>query len=254
MKNAIYWVIWNLAFSNLAIQVLPENVFRFAVGMWMPALSSVVFLKIEGAPIKPGINWRIGSAKSYLAAFFYALAAAIITVAIGLGTGYLKFSDEHGVGYLSAFLTLFVWIAASLGEEIGWRGYLHNHFAHLRHAPLLIGVVWGLWHFHDLISAKQAFGDLIVFTTMTILVSYFLSWLVRDGGSVLSCAFFHGIWNFFRLKILFGNPAQGTSGFFQSSNPRLTEMEGAFGLIAVILLAVPVLVLWYRRSPRKVLQ
>ncbi len=243
MKAAALWVLWNLIFANFSSNLLPENAFRFAITMSMPALSALLFLNLQKVPIRSGINWGLGTFNSYLTAVLFPSFTAFLVVLLGLATGFLQFNANHQAPILGSFLTLVVWCLASLGEEVGWRGYLHNHLKKLKHAPLIVGLIWGIWHFHDL---KGDAITMLGFTGLTVLLSYVLSWLVENGGTVLSCTVFHGFWNFLRLKILFGNPKQSTGGFFVSTSPQLTEMEGLFGLLVVAVLAIPFIYWWYQ--------
>jgi membrane protease YdiL (CAAX protease family) len=219
--------------------------------MWMPAISAIIFLRAEKVPLKEGINWGIGSKKTYLLAILVPFLSAGLTVLIGLISRKLSFNSSHSVNIVSVTLTLIIWIFSSLGEEIGWRGYLHNHLRKYKHAPLYIGIIWGLWHMQGLIQSHAEIQSIAVFIILTILVSYFLSWLINSGGNMLACGLFHGVWNFLRLKILFGNPEHANDGYFISSSPSLTEMEGLYGTISFTLLAIPFIYLWYKKGPSK---
>lgn len=108
-----------------------------------------------------------------------------------------------------------IWVVSSLGEELGWRGYLHNHLRSARHAPLWIGLVWAAWHHSHLVQmAREHPVHVVVFAMVVVETSYVLSWLIRSGGGILTTAFYHGLWNFLRMKVLFGNPSAGVAGLF----------------------------------------
>lgn len=246
------WIAWNLLFSNAIVQLLPENVGRFALAMWMPALSAMVFLRIERAPLRAGLNWHVGSGRSYVTSLGVVMITAALTVLFGTATHLLTLNPSQPIRPGSLLMTLCFWVAASLGEELGWRGYLHNHLRAgrlRRHAPLLIGLVWGLWHFRDMAASGPPWS-LVVFTVLTVLASYFLSWVIENGGSALTCGVFHGVWNLVRLKILFGNATHGVVGMFSSSAPEITEMEGVFGLAAFAVVSLPFVVSWYTQSSK----
>lgn len=245
--NTAVWVLWNLLFSTFSSKLLPQNFIGFAISMWMPALSAIVFLSIEKVPLKSGLNWGLGTARTFILAVLFPVVIAVVTVLIGLIAGRLSYDHSHQIQISNALATLMIWIASSLGEEIGWRGYLLNHLRGFRHAPLAIGVVWGSWHYRQLWQGGADLISIASFTVLTIFMSYFLSWLIECGGTVATCAVFHGVWNFLRLKVLFGNPAHGSLGYFLSSDPRLTDMEGFYGVGAVALIIVPFIILWYRK-------
>jgi membrane protease YdiL (CAAX protease family) len=90
---------------------------------------------------------------------------------------------------------------ASLGEEVGWRGYLLPRLAPrwgLVPAALAIGLLWGLWHLPADYIALKAYGPLfwlaflingpIVLTAHSIIVS--VLW-ARSARSLLVALLYH---------------------------------------------------------------
>lgn len=241
------FILVNLITSNFLVDLLPPNVFRFILSMWSPAIFAIIFSIVGGLPIKS----TLGLTKSRWAAYFVSLGFPILialsTVAIGIGLGYLTPSASWTIQISNAIPTLIIWVIASLGEELGWRGFLHTGMKRFPHAPLWIGLVWALWHFSQVIAESGMLHALAVFTPTVILLSYFLSSLREYGGGIWPGALFHGVWNFLRLKILFGDPAQDSIGLFTSNVPQLTDMEGVFGLISLLLFSIPIILYWYKK-------
>ncbi len=246
----IAWILLNLVISNYLLDFLPANAGRFIIGMWSPALTAVVFLVAARHPVGAGLSLRVGFVRAYAIGAVVPVLVAGLTVGLGFVGGYLRFNDAYTFTPGSALPTLIVWVLASLGEELGWRGYLHSRLRQHKHAPLLIGLVWAAWHYRQSFSESGPVHTLLVFTPAVILTSFVLSDLVERGTSVWPCALYHGVWNFLRLKVLFGNPAAGTGGLFNSTAPHLTEMEGVFGLLALLGLSVPFIRSWYQRPTR----
>lgn len=220
--------------------------------MWLPALTAALFALWERESLREILNLRIGAGRSYLWAATYAVAVGALTVAMGIAFGKLHWNPQPMIHWPSAVATLVVWTFASLGGEIGWRGYLHNQLRGFTHAPLIIGLVWAGWHARSLFVAHtgSTYYMIGVFTGTVILASYFLSWLVERSLSVLVRGFFHGVWNFLWMKLLFGNPEHSARGLFLSDSPMLTEMEGVFGLAAISIVGAAFVHSWYRDSEK----
>jgi uncharacterized protein len=110
-----------------------------------------------------------------------------------------------GVALLMALPVLVVGplvnVAATIGEELGWRGYLWARLAPLgpRRAALLIGVIWGVWH-APLIAMGYNYPEspvlgpllMVAFTTVYGVV---LAWLRARSESVWPAALAHGAIN-----------------------------------------------------------
>jgi membrane protease YdiL (CAAX protease family) len=90
-----------------------------------------------------------------------------------------------------------------LGEELGWRGYLHkklNERLQGLWSSLLVGVMWMLFHVHFL---GQSPIFLFFFALVLISQSVILYALLRDTGfSVLLATLFHWAFNLINLTIL----------------------------------------------------
>jgi membrane protease YdiL (CAAX protease family) len=89
---------------------------------------------------------------------------------------------------------LAVFFQAGLAEEIGWRGYglpgLQQRYSALT-ASLILGVIWGLWHFNPVNFASlwpQAFWFFFNILPFTVL----LTWVYNNTHeSLLLAVLFH---------------------------------------------------------------
>jgi uncharacterized protein len=116
----------------------------------------------------------------------------------------------------------------ALGEELGWRGYLIKALNNKKLLPvsLIIGAVWGLWHFPLILIGHNypehpaaGVGMMIIFC---ILLSPIMIYIVIKSKSVITAAIFHGINNAIgkitALNIVGGNDLInglcGLAGFF----------------------------------------
>jgi len=85
-----------------------------------------------------------------------------------------------------------------LGEELGWRGYLLSALKGRKFLPasLIIGVVWGLWHFPLILVGHNypqhpaaGVGMMVVYC---VLLTPMMVYIVIKSKSVITAAIFHG--------------------------------------------------------------
>jgi membrane protease YdiL (CAAX protease family) len=115
----------------------------------------------------------------------------------------------------------------AFGEELGWRGYLLKALRNKKLLPvsLIIGSVWGLWHFPLILIGHNypqhsviGVGMMIIFC---ILLSPVMIYIVLKSKSVVTAAIFHGNLNAIAgISLLFlvggsdlTNGATGLAGF-----------------------------------------
>ena len=242
----VLFILVNLITSNFLVSLLPPNLFQFAVAMWSPAIFAVLFSIFFGDPLKDTLGLSKSKWSAYFLASLFPVLVGILTAVIGLLPGYLTLSETWTFKPFNAIPTLIIWVIAALGEELGWRGYLHTTMKGFQHAPLYIGLVWALWHFSQIISESGITYAAAVFTPTVILISYLLSTLREYGKSIWPCALYHGVWNFLRLKILFESSANNTAGMFSTRAYQITDMEGVFGFAALVVFSIPVILYWYK--------
>lgn len=140
---------------------------------------------------------------------------------------------------LSAVLTACTFnLPAMLGEELGWRGYLHQHLVGWPAARRIafVGVVWGLWH-APLIAMGHNYpgyplvgiGMMVVFC---LLAAFLFDWSRVRVGAVWGPCVLHGIVN-------------GSAGAFvlfaAGGHVLVGSVVGVAGFMALALLALLVL-------------
>jgi membrane protease YdiL (CAAX protease family) len=96
-------------------------------------------------------------------------------------------------------------IYVPFGEEFGWRGYLQQKLMPLgpRKAVLLVGVIWGAWHWPAIFQGQQYLFDYLgepvvgpllwVWTLLPVSVLY--GWVMLRSGSVWPAVIAHGVHN-----------------------------------------------------------
>lgn len=164
-----------------------------------PALAAVLSRKIFGKQSDGATllgTWPKG------ALFISALPAVVFAV--------FGYPNDFGMnphlagGLIGGLLFLY-----ALGEEIGWRGYMHDALSPrpfwLR--AFIIAPVWMIWHlwFLDGQASLQAWVMGFVFI---LIAAFFLSWLISESRSLLSSAGFHCVANIGFLGSIIDMPSK----------------------------------------------
>jgi uncharacterized protein len=114
------------------------------------------------------------------------LAAAVYRVVAGPLMGSPTWSDLP--------LLIVLGTPLSLGEEIGWRGYLLPTFLR-RYSPLVatgwVAFWWGLWHAPAYLPQSGGPAFYLVFLSGVFPVATFLTWIFLRTRSLLLCGMFH---------------------------------------------------------------
>jgi membrane protease YdiL (CAAX protease family) len=122
----------------------------------------------------------------------------------------------------------------TLGEEIGWRGYLLPKLLPLgeRRALLVHGIIWGVWHW-PIIAMGHNYGldypgapvpGLLLMVLFTVAVGVFLGWLTFRSGAVWPAVLGHAMIN----------GAAGVGLLFHLGSPRLLFGPTASGLLGMV--------------------
>jgi membrane protease YdiL (CAAX protease family) len=147
----------------------------------------------------------------------YLLGWLAVPSAFSLGTFETSMAGMYGLGrwpttgaFAVALPLLFtitvigttVW---TLGEEIGWRGFLfprlHKRFG-FHGACLLSGGLWAVWHYPGLLWSDYNAGTnqifaLGCFTVMVIAMGYIMGLLRTHSNSIWPCVLLHATHNTF---------------------------------------------------------
>lgn len=201
-----------------------------ALVMWCPgvaALATCRLLRIDVASL--GWNWRPVKYEfwAYLIPVLYALPVYILTWIVIRGSfAFSGFAAALGASYgfpqsprlatlvlavpLYATLGVISGMARTLGEEIGWRGFLLPRLVQqtgFTWGCLLNGCVWACWHYPGLLFADYNAGTrpayaLSCFTVLVFGASFILGWIRLKSGSLWPAAIFHASHNLF-VQVIF---------------------------------------------------
>jgi uncharacterized protein len=198
-----------------------------AAYMLLPAICAIILQAVHKEKPFSNLNLSFKLNKWFLAAgivpFFYSFAALGITLLIpdvsfsvtyeGLLSRVPPEQAELVRQQLSRFppiifllIQLVSALAAgftinalfALGEELGWRGYLLKALQNKKFmiVSLIIGTVWGLWHFPLILIGHNypqhpvaGVGMMVIFC---ILLTPMMIYVVIKSKSVITAAIFHG--------------------------------------------------------------
>jgi uncharacterized protein len=239
---------WSWAIGLVATQVAtPLPVLSTALMMaagFGPSLAGLAIVAIfsDGTGLRDWLlrclNWRVGW-RWFVFAFLLPPVVMLVALAIhGVLGGALKVppaADHIPLAILNFGLVFLV--GGPLGEEFGWRGYAMAALSaklDWRVASLIIGMVWGLWHFplFFLASSAQAHMPIPLFMLNILAGSVVFGWLFEQTqGSVLPALVLHTSLNAW-AGLLVIVPTVTSGGSY-------AVVTGILVLIAVLLLLKP---------------
>jgi len=194
-----------------------------AAFMWCPGLAAVLTLLVLRRSLR-GLGWSWGGLRYHLIAYALPLAFCLpvyLTVwwlgpggfdarafeayraRSGLPTGLAGSLAVIAVALLAAPLG----VVATLGEELGWRGFLVPRLlasTSFTRASVVTGLVWTAWHYPVVVAVLPVFIPklpvayaLACFTVSVMAISFVYSWLRLRSGSVFPPALLHATSNAF---------------------------------------------------------
>lgn len=234
-KKSIFWYLgiafafsWTMFLIPLAFKSTPTlyqqmALIFWALGMWGPGLAAIIVtVFIDKEPFRTLSLNRLGKFRYYLAAWF--LPPLMVALAVGLSIliGTAQFDSElttmqtlvdqtaqAGVE-MSVTTLILIQIAQGLilgpvinvlftmGEELGWRGFLLPKMLPLGEWKALIlgGIIWGLWHAPVILQGYNypdhpVLGVLLM-TIFCVFLSIIIGWMYLRTRSSWSAALAHG--------------------------------------------------------------
>lgn len=193
--------------------------------MWCPAFAAFAtcgFFRIDIASL--GWNWRPTCYEvwAYLLPIFYAFPVYVVAwIFISGSFQFSAFAASSGAAFgfphWSRTITFLVVLptyasvgvissmARTLGEEIGWRGFLLPRLVQRMGFTLgcfISGCIWAAWHYPALLLADYNAGTprvyaLTCFTIMVIGAAYVFGWFRLKSGSLWPAAMLHASHNLF---------------------------------------------------------
>lgn len=140
-------------------------------------------------------------------------------------------------------------LAWTLGEELGWRGFLvprlYERWGYAG-TSLAVGLLWAVWHYPVLLGADYNAGTpapyaIACFTVMVVGLSFVMTWLRMASGSLWPCVILHAVHNTLVQGVLDASTA--TDG----RAPYVTT-EFGFGMAVTLGVCVVVLAMKHRKT------
>ena len=227
--------------------------------MWCPGVSGIITRLLFKQNTSP-MGWRWGKTRYQAAAVLipigYATIAYLAVWTFKLGGFYNdKIISQMPVGIaahpewqaIPLYLILLVTSGCikTLGEEIGWRGFLVPQLARsnsFHRTAVISGLIWSLWHYPILIfadynSGTPAWYGLSCFTVSVVSVSVILAWLRLKSGSLWTCVFLHATHDAFVQG--FFDPVTRDTGYTK-------YIIGEFGIALALVSMASALYFWKR--------
>lgn len=120
----------------------------------------------------------------------------------------------------------------TLGEEIGWRGFLYKYFENssVTKRVLITGIAWGFWHAPLILMGHNyplnPVLGVFMMVAFCVVLSFPMDWIRRTSGSILGPAAFHGMIN---------AVAGGAMLFVITGKELISSLVGLSGIIAFAL-------------------
>ncbi len=213
-----------------------------AAYMFIPALVTLIMLFLVTKDGLKKESWKqIGlgiNLKFLIYAFFIPFVVLILSyfIATKINSGYfLGLPDGKELKPINSLFFILMMaalqtITVSLGEELGWRGYLLPKLLNLTSnklsAYLITGMVWAIWHFPVIFIAKSyntegnLFYTTSLFVVVVLVVSIIIGELKMKSKSIWTASLFHSahntVWGFLTPLFVTTGPIiylTGESGF-----------------------------------------
>lgn len=250
LANLATRLITKEGWGHLMLRPNLRSGWRFYLAAWLlPFLAVIVGGAVHFLLFPQSFDPTLSAARAAVASI-PALAAASPWILLLIST-------------LNALIAgLVIYGLISVGEELGWRGYLlprlmerfagaertgaqAQGFAHgggfdaagARRAALLVGLIWGVWHWPgDLLAMTLDPGmsilSLLVRLVSTCALSILLAWVTLRSGSVWPAAIGHGMFN--ATTLLSWNLLKGPANMLLG--PQSSGLIGGMGYLTLALI------------------
>ena len=261
-----------IVFSSIAYYaILKLNPTSIYVGLLMisPALAAFLTLKIKKRSIS-SLPWSLKNLKyvkfSYLIPLLYVSIAYVLLWLFGFANfmnpeTITEWSNELGIAesnqpFVIAVMVILLLtvgvvknLGSTLGEEIGWRGFLIFELRKVmsfKALAIVSGVIWAVWHY-PVINLIYGRGENLLmhtsaFTIMIIGISVILAYFTFKSKSLWPAAIYHSVHNIYIQKIC--TP-------LTISNENTTFWIDEYGFMIPIVTTVFAIYFWIKAGKEK---
>jgi membrane protease YdiL (CAAX protease family) len=223
------------------------------VTMLMPAIAAMIVVFVTTRSLR-GLGWGLGKPRYLVYGFLIPIGYCVVAYGIVWATGIARFTTVwwaerlSAVGPTSILLSMATLIAISipltLGEELGWRGFMMPEI--IRTKPwgstvAFSALIWVAWHVPSVIWGGYNAGTplwygLFWFALFATAATVVLAWLRFASDSVWPAVAFHLANNLFVQAVF--DPATGGAG--------AKWILGEFGPALAIVLGLIAILVWRR--------
>jgi membrane protease YdiL (CAAX protease family) len=213
-RKVLTFVILTFALSAAPLAVIISAGSMKAAGMtwvvfvmWSPGLAAIITQLVFHRSLR-GLGWGWGKTRYQALGYLLPLVYTSVTYALVWLSGLGRLRDGLPTGTMRFLLIVTAGpvfnMIATVGEEIGWRGFLVPELTKLTgytRASLISGLIWAVWHYPGILFADYnnpmtpRWYSLLCFTVMIVGISFGLSWIRLKSGSLWTAAVFHGSHN-----------------------------------------------------------
>ena len=173
--------------------------------MWTPGLAALIAQWSLQRNVR-GLGWRLGPLRYYVFAYFFPLAFCLPVYIIVWLSPLGDFEPPKRILFtIGAIILGPLGMIATLGEELGWRGFLLPRLLTTMspaRASFILGVIWALWHWPVQYFVLPIFLPNLpfwyataCFTVSVIAISFIYTWLWQRSQSVWTAALLHAMSN-----------------------------------------------------------
>jgi len=235
--------------------------------MWCPAIGALVACRYLGRSVS-SLGWQWGETRYQVLSYLIPLGYSVFAYSIFWSTGLAAvnprqtaeaFSKYFGLGPMPRLVGIALYFlvvatigvikdcATTLGEEIGWRGFLVPELAKrfsFTSTAVLSGVIWALWHVPLIVwggynQGTPVWFGLPVVSANMIGLCFVLTWLRLRSGSLWTTVIVHAASN--QLIQQFFDPMTSDTGYTK-------YITGEFGIGFTLVIAPVAAYFWTRRA------
>lgn len=192
----------------LALGLLPEVFLALLVPLAQLApLIAALFVRRSGTHLRTELALAVPSWSRLLLAVAVAvgLFSLVPTVRflLGIAIGVPSMLEALPPVLVAVPIVLVMQSVFAIGEEVGWRGWLHGQLRSLGFWPmaLLIGAMWAVWHLPVLITLGLDGRSMITYLGTILAAAPLLSALRDYSGAVWAAVLGHGLLNSLRVAL-----------------------------------------------------
>lgn len=187
--------------NEVVVMLLMTMFFQMAPSLAYLVVTNKVTMSLN---FKPRFNrWLVLS--FLIPSFIMFTTERIVTL---LGNPYQLSIFANDYIFIIAILTTLI---GSVGEEIGWRGFMQTEATKELGSfkgSIVTGLLWGLWHVSKI--WQSGFISYIIFAINMIPTSIIMGYIFhKSKRSLINMVVYHSMTNLFMMFLLFGRESMG---------------------------------------------